>query len=84
MITMYFYVHEYHIQLCRPYINLLTWKYTGILHGHRKFIYSDMFFSEFLYDFECTIFDQPYRNAHAGMTIPVSYVHNYAHGHASA
>ena len=26
--------------------------------------YSDVFFSEFVYDFECTLFDQPYRNPH--------------------
>jgi len=26
--------------------------------------YSDMLFSEFVYDFEYTLFDQPYRNPH--------------------
>ena len=26
---------------------------------------SDVFFSEFVYDFECTLFDQPYRNPHS-------------------
>ena len=26
--------------------------------------YGDMFFSEFVYDFDCTLFDQPYRHPH--------------------
>ena len=27
--------------------------------------YSGVFFSEFVYDFECVLFDQPYRNPHS-------------------
>ena len=54
----YFYVHEYH----RPHINLLTWtcvdmRHRGYIHRH-----SDVLFSEFVYDCECKLLDQPYRN----------------------
>ena len=45
----------------RLHINLFTRTCVGIrAHG-----YCDAFFSEFVYDFECTLFDQPNRNPHS-------------------
>jgi len=40
--------------------------------------YSDMLFSEFVYNFECTLFEQPYRNPHGVQNdTQMEYIYGY-------
>ena len=55
----YFYVHEY-----RPHVSLLTWTYVGICAIMDTVMCSFQNLCMIL-SFECTLFDQPYRNPHS-------------------